>query len=191
MTNIFKSFILSILVLSAFSFAPNKKEKKEIKPNKSKITWTGKKVGGEHTGTIELHSGHIFVKNGELVGGELIINMRSIAVTDLSGKSKTDLEKHLKSDDFFGAEAFPVAILKITSAKKTGRDLYKVKANLTLKGITQSITFEMMAGKHYATANFQIDRSKYNVRYGSKSFFDDLGNKFIYDLFDVSATIRF
>lgn len=186
-----KTTALSLFMLGVFAVGTSQTTKKEIKTNKSEIAWVGKKLTGEHDGTIAVQSGYMNFENNLLVGGELIIDMTSIEVEDLSGDSKRDLENHLKSDDFFGVSSFPVAILEIVKAVHKGGDNYEVMANLTIKGITKSINFNLMAGKKYATADFKIDRAQYNVRYGSKTFFSDLGDKFIEDKFDISATIRF
>ena len=118
------------------------------------------------------------------------MNMTTITVTDLEGKSKKSLEGHLKSDDFFGVEQFPTATMVITNVEKNDTG-YAVTGDFTIKGSTHPIRFPMTVEENSAKAEVKIDRSKYNVRYGSNSFFDNLGNKAIYDEFDLSITLQF
>jgi len=163
---------------------------KSINVQESTITWTGKKVTGQHTGTIDIKGGNLtFDDNGQLSGGQFEIDMNSIACTDLSGSSASQLESHLKSDDFFGVAAFPVAILNITNVSNAGNDTYNVVADITIKGITQPIEFTTTMIDAHALANIVIDRSKFNVRYGSGSFFQNLGDKAIYDEFTLEVKL--
>ena len=121
--------------------------------------------------------------------------MTTIACTDLEGEWKEKLEGHLKSDDFFGVNNFPVAKFEITkvAAKGTPGD-YKITGNLTIKETTKEIKFyanvSQDGGKNVAKADIKIDRSEFNVRYGSGSFFDNLGDKTIYDEFDLSIVLH-
>ena len=190
----------TILALALFLFSnvnavePANDGTVSVNPEKSKIAWKGEKVTGEHSGTINIKSGSLMMKDGKLQGGEFIIDMTSIVNTDLEGEYKGKLEGHLKSDDFFGVENFPTATLKITSAKETSKTgVYNVNANLTIKGITNQITFTATMlddkGIVVANANIIVDRSKYNVKYGSGSFFDNLGDKTIYDEFTLSVNL--
>lgn len=161
----------------------------------STVTWKGYKVTGSHEGTIDLKSGSLdYDTDGNLTGGTVVIDMTSLSCTDLSGKSAEKLVGHLQSDDFFGVANYPTATLVITdvSAKGTPGD-YKVTADLTIKETTESVKFyahiEEQDGKRVATADLKIDRTDYDVRYGSGSFFDNLGDKTIYDEFDINVTL--
>ena len=120
--------------------------------------------------------------------------MSSITVTDLSGDTKGKLEGHLKSDDFFGVANHPKAMLSITKVKEKA-DGYHVTGNLTIKEKTHPVEFVAVvsegADDMTARARITVDRSKYDVRYGSNSFFDNLGDKAIYDNFDLSVEIVF
>lgn len=189
-TNFLKPALLATVILSALSFTSLETIKKKIDIKESTVNWVGKKVTGQHSGTIQLKSGHFLMEDGKLIGGEFTIDMNTIAVTDLSGEYQTKLEGHLKSDDFFGVETFPTSKLVITSVEKTG-DVYKITADLTIKEITKPISFDMKMEGNSASASFQIDRAKYNVRYGSGSFFDNLGDNMIYDNFDVEVLLKF
>jgi polyisoprenoid-binding protein YceI len=144
-------------------------------------------VTGSHEGTVKLKSGNLEFNNGVLTGGRFEIDMTSIAVTDLSGDMKGKLEGHLNSDDFFGVEKFPVATMVITSVASRGTaGEYKVTANATIKGKTKEIRF---LANGTATAEIELDRTDYDIRYGSGSFFDNLGDKTIYDDFSLTVTL--
>jgi polyisoprenoid-binding protein YceI len=117
--------------------------------------------------------------------------MTSLISTDLEGDSKAKLEGHLKSDDFFSVEKHPTSTLVFTNVKSTGKNSYEVTGDLTIKGITKPITFDVSIYGNKATATAKIDRAEYNVRYGSGSFFDNLGDKTIYDEFDLVVDLQF
>ena len=179
-------FVLALAMVFSFHFA----SAQSVDVSNSKVTWKGYKVTGSHDGTINIKSGELEMKDGQLVGGKIIMDMASITVTDLSGGSKGKLEGHLKSDDFFGVNSFPVAQLNINKVSSRGpAGEYKVVGDLTIKGITKEIKFNVTTKDGMMMADMVIDRSDFNVRYGSGSFFDNLGDKTIYDEFDLSAVI--
>ena len=185
-----KKSILSIALVAVFGLTatastPIEKEKKEVKVDESTVTWKGYKVTGSHEGTIALESGFLTMDNGELVGGEFVVDMSTLSNTDLEGDSKGKLEGHLKSDDFFGVMKHPTAKLAFTSVKLMNKNSYTVTGNLTIKETTKPITFVVSVYENKATATMKVDRAEYDVRYGSGSFFDDLGDKAIYDEFDL------
>ena len=159
----------------------------------SKITWEGKKVGGGHTGFINVQNGQLQLEDGIIKGGSFTIDMASITNEDLEGEYKGKLEGHLKSDDFFGVENFPTATFQITKAVPQGSDMYKLEGDITIKGITKSIKFPVSVSNEgenlNASAEITIDRSEFDVRYGSGSFFDDLGDKVIYDNFTLNVNL--
>lgn len=186
MKNAIKVGITTCLVLAISAFtAPI--EKVEVKS--SSVTWVGKKVTGQHNGTIDLKSGYFNMEGDQIIGGEFVIDMTSITVSDLkAGSGKEKLEGHLKSDDFFGVANHPTSKLVISSALKNG-NTYTLSGDLTIKNITNPITFEMTMKGNEAKANVVIDRSKFDVRYGSGSFFDNLGDKTIYDDFELTVNL--
>ncbi len=186
--NFFKGAAASVIILTTLTFTTMKKE---INTKESNITWVGKKVTGSHTGNITLKEGHFNVEDGKPIGGEFVMNMNSINVTDLTGENKGKLEGHLKSDDFFGVEKYPTSKLVITSISEKGNGIYVVVGNLTIKEDTNQITFDLKWNDNSATTNLTIDRSKYNVRYGSGSFFDNLGDNTIYDNFELAVNLKF
>lgn len=182
---------IAIVAFMTFSFTTMDGIKKEINVESSKVTWKGYKVTGSHQGTIAIKTGNLVFDNNELVGGSFTINMSSIIVTDLEGEYKEKLEGHLKSDDFFGVENFPTASLVFTKVKSTGKNSYEVTGDITIKGKTDTITFDVSIYGNKANASLKIDRTKFDVRYGSNSFFDGLKDKAIYDDFDLVADLEF
>ena len=128
---------------------------------------------------------------GKLTGGEFEVDMTSLISTDLEGEYKGKLEGHLKSDDFFGVENHPSSTLVFTNVKSSGKNSYEVKGDLTIKGVTKPVTFDVSVYGSKATATLKVDRAQYNVKYGSGSFFDDLGDKTIYDEFDLVVDLEF
>lgn len=192
MKNTIKNLVaVALVALVTFSFTIIDGGKKVIKTEKSSVVWKGYKVTGSHVGAISIESGNLVFDGDKLTGGEFVIDMNSITVTDLTGEYKGKLEGHLKSDDFFGVGTYPTAKLIFKKVKSNGKNAYKVTGDLTIKGKTNSITFDLSIYGSKANAALKIDRSKYDVRYGSTSFFDDLKDKAIYDEFDLTADLEF
>lgn len=183
-----KTIFILTFALTVSAFTNPIKEKKEVK--KSTINWVGKKVTGQHTGTINLKSGYLVMEDEIITGGNFVIDMTTITVTDLSGGGKQKLEGHLNSEDFFGVEKHPTATLDIKNATKKG-NTYAVSANITIKGVTEPIVFDLTMNNNKGTANLVIDRTKFGIRHGSGSFFDNLGDKTIYDDFELTVNLEF
>jgi polyisoprenoid-binding protein YceI len=190
MKNSLIAFALSIFAAGAVT-ATEPVDKKEVKVNESTVAWKAYKVTGSHTGTVTLLSGALMFEKDQLSGGEFKVDMTSLIATDVKGDSRQKLEGHLKSDDFFSVESHPSSTLVFTSVKSTGKNSYEVTGDLTIKGITKPITFDVSVYGSKATATMKVDRAKYDVRYGSGSFFDDLGDKTIYDEFDLVVDLEF
>jgi len=186
-----KIAVVAMIAMISFSFTTVERFKKEIKVENSKVIWKGYKVTGSHQGTIALQSGNLTFEADKLVGGEFVINMTTITNTDLEGDYKGKLEGHLKSDDFFGVTTFPTATLVFKDVKSTGKNSYAVTGDLTIKGITNPVSFDISIYGSKATASVKIDRTKFDVRYGSTSFFDNLKDKAIYDEFDLVTDLEF
>ena len=180
-----------LVALITFSFPDNQGEKKEIKTENSNLTWKGYKMTGSHYGTVAIESGHLMFNDGELSGGEFVVDMSTLVSDDLTGEYKGKLEGHLKSDDFFGTEKHPTAKLVFTKVERSGKNSYNVTGDLTIKGKTSPVTFELSVYGNKANATMKVDRTTYDIRYGSASFFDDLQDKVIYDEFDLVADIEF
>lgn len=181
-----------VLLVSMQSFKLNSIPKKQTKMvTNSKIVWKGYKVAGSHEGTIILKSGSLSFDNDKLIGGEFVIDMTTISSTDLTGEYKGKLEGHLKSDDFFGVEKFPTASLVFTNVEAKGKNSYFISGNLTIKGKTSTITFEISIYGNKATSALKIDRTEFDVKYGSGSFFSGLQDNLIYDEFDLIVDLEF
>lgn len=166
-----------------------------INTKSSKLEWEGEKVTGKHTGTVAFKSGELKVKEGKLVGGSFETDMNAIVVTDLEGEWKDKLEGHLKNEDFFNSSKFPTAKFEITKVEYTPneRTNYKITGKLTIKGITNEVSFpakvNLVGHTLTAATEFKIDRTKWDIKYGSGQFFSDLGDKAIYDEFLVKIAI--
>ena len=189
---IFAPALLTLVVLmaSAFTVPTETSTAASIDLNKSTVIWKGYKVTGSHEGTIALKSGSLDMKDGVLTGGSFEIDMTTLKTTDLKGEYAQKLEGHLKSDDFFGVATYPTAKFEVTKVVSRGTPGdYKVIGNLTIKETTKEIKFMTHVEDGTATADITIDRSDFDVRYGSGSFFDNLGDKTIYDEFDLNVTL--
>ncbi|MFD2245810.1 YceI family protein [Pontibacter ruber] len=179
--------------------APAKGRAYNVEVAKSDVKWHAKKVTGEHMGNIALKSGQMTIDKNKVTGGTFVIDMNSITCTDIKdAEYNGKLIGHLKSDDFFSVEKHPTATFQITSVTPiakaaAGKPNYNVKGNLTIKGITNPIEFPatiaVKGGVATAKADVTVNRAKYDVRYGSNSFFDGLGDKAIYDDFTISLNV--
>ena len=186
MKNKLKLIIALIVVASTTTFA----QKKEIKTAESTINWTGKKVTGSHSGTLSFSNGYLTFEGEKISGGEFTVDMTSLTVTDLkAGAGKEKLEGHLNSDDFFGVANHKTATLVIKKATKA-RSGYNVEGSLTIKGKTNPISFDLAIRENTAIANLKVDRTKYDIKYGSGSFFDNLGDKAISDEFELAVNLK-
>lgn len=192
MKNRVKTIAAALIIATiTFAFTTIEDGKKEVKVETSSVTWKGYKVTGSHAGSIALKQGSLDFKDGKLAGGEFVIDMTTIENTDMEGEYKAKLEGHLKSDDFFGVATYPTAKLVFNTVKSTGKNSYEVTGDLTIKDKTNPVTFDMSIYGNKATANIIIDRTDYEVRYGSASFFDNLQDKAIYDEFDLITDLEF
>lgn len=186
----FKTIAIALLVAFG-SFTATAQEKK-VDVKASKINWVGKKVTGQHEGTIDLKSGVLVFKGNKLAGGNFTVDMTTISTTDLkAGQGKEKLDGHLKADDFFGTDKYPTAKLVFKSIGKKSDNVYSVTADLTIKDVTNPIKFDITVNKNNATAALKVDRTKYGIKYGSGNFFEGLGDKAIYDEFELAVDLKF
>lgn len=157
---------------------------------KSLINWTGKKITGFHTGTINLFDGNLEIENGKIVGGNFNINTRSIAITNIDDpKTNAQFAGHLFSDDFFAVNKFPTANFTIINSTAIDEKTNKIDGLLTIKGITHALSFDaaVNAGENTISAEGKIivDRTKYGIKFGSGNFFKALGDNLIYNDFTL------
>lgn len=184
-----KGLVLGLaMVLSVSSFAADKKV--EVDAAGSKIVYVGKKVTGEHTGSVKIQSGTLTFAKDALTGGTIVADMTSITVTDITDNEyiKKFLE-HMASDDFFSTAKNKTATLVVKSAKKVSGNKYSVTADLTIKGKTAPVTFDADVSADKAVAKVLVDRTKYDIKYGSGKFFQNLGDKMINDEFSLDVTL--
>jgi len=182
-------YFLLVLVLSSYSFGLQG-QIQTINTAKSSVSWLGKKITGQHEGEIKIKSGSLEIKNNKISSGNFVIDMNSISCSDLEDEGYNQkLVNHLKSDDFFGIGKFPNAILKINNSSTFLNNVASVKGQITIKGKTEDISFDVTNEKNTYSAKIEIDRSKFNVRYGSTSFFDTLGDKAIDDIFTLNIKL--
>jgi polyisoprenoid-binding protein YceI len=185
----FKSIALVAITLLSFSFIKDAKESKKVNTAESSIFWIGKKITGQHSGNLSIKEGVLEFDNDKLSGGSIVVDMTSLIVTDLEGKAKANLEGHLNSDDFFGVSSHETATLVLDKVT-LDNDTYKVVGSFTIKGITKSIDFDMTIADNVAKSSLKIDRTLFGIRYGSASFFDNLKNKAIDNMFELEVTLK-
>ena len=191
------STILMGLSVVLISGAPISEPKTlTIKPEASKVEWFAEKVTGKHNGIVSLKSGSIEIEENNIIGGSFSIDMTSINTTDLEGEYKDKLDGHLKSKDFLNVEEFNTATFKINTVKPLKNDEgfnHTIAGELTIKGITHPIAFpaniKITDGKLAAYGEMTIDRTKYDIKYGSASFFESIGDKAIMDDFIMKISL--
>lgn len=204
-TKVMLASFLAIIGLTAFiiknekSVAGNFARKTFIVDEKSStVEWLAKKVAGQHKGTVKLSKGEMKVSKENITGGSFEMDMTTINVTDLEGEWKDKLVNHLKSEDFFSVTKHPNATFVITKAEKNkdaseGNPNYRFKGNLTIKGITKEISFPATVSIKdnilTGNADFIINRTWWDIRYGSKTFFETIGDKAIEDEFNLKLNI--
>ena len=171
-----------------------------VDPGESRVKWTGRSLTSEHSGTLNVSRGEIAIQDGSVSRGEITLDMTSIQNTDIEDSSmQALLTNHLKSDDFFDVIHFPEARLLITSAETLpdapeSSPNYRIHGELTLKGETREIDFPAQIGLStegaiIARADFDIDRTHWNVIYGSGKFYEKLGKHLVSDLISLDIKI--
>jgi polyisoprenoid-binding protein YceI len=166
-----------------------KTQKFEIVSAQSNIDWVGRKVTGAHNGTIDIKAGELFFNDGKLAGGKITIDTTSIKILDVTDPAtNAQFFGHLASDDFFSSEKYPDATLLITEVLGN-----RVEGELTIKGITHPIGFDIMININgdalTATGKVVVDRTLYGMRFRSGNFFKDLGDTLIYNDFDLDVSV--
>ncbi|GAC1375398.1 MAG: YceI family protein [Hymenobacter sp.] len=171
----------------------------KLQPQLSTLGWDGKAVTHGHSGTMQFTDGELLVKGNALVGGTVTVNMKTIKATDIADvENQTKFVGHMSSDDFFGVEKNPTSTFKIVSVtpiKGAAKDADNatITGDMTIKGVTQRISFPAKVGVKdgvaAASGKVTIDRTKFGLKYGSKTFFDSIGDKAIYDNFDLTFNV--
>ncbi len=190
-----KKLLLSIAIVFAANIATQAHNHDEltVKIKVSTVEWIGKKVTGQHNGSINIKEGKLYVHDGVIERGKIMIDMTTIQVLDLEGEWAGKLKGHLESDDFFDVKNHDVAVFEIKKVTKGDKEKSKVDGILTIKGISHPISFdaniEMKDGKLAAYAEVTVDRTLYDIKYGSGKFFEGLGDKMIDDNFIIKFKI--
>jgi len=173
---------VSALLISPLTYG----QKMDVNVKNSTVEWVGRKIGSSHDGNIHIKSGSLQLENGNITAVNIVMDMTTITNNDLKNPgSNAKLVGHLKSDDFFGVDNYPTASFKLTRSSGFSNGKARLTGDLTIKGKTESISFEVVRDGDAYLATIDIDRSKFDVRYGSDSFFDNLGDRAIDDLFTL------
>ena len=183
-----------LLGLEAFALASTG-EKLALDPEKSTIEWVGKKLTGEHRGTVALKTGHVIVRQGRLLEAQLEIDLTKLTCTDIEDtKSNRNIVNHLKNDDFFSVDRFPTATFVLKKSTPMTGNRHRAEGLLTIKGQTQPIRFEISLSKtqkgYHATGTLHVDRTRWGIKYKSGTFFKSLGDKVIEDKFELHLSLH-
>jgi polyisoprenoid-binding protein YceI len=189
--------VVSLPLCGALADEP---KKVEITPTESSINWVGRKVTGSHSGTVPVKNGEVLIEGNAIKSGNFGIDLSGIKVTDIADpKNNAKLVGHLLSPDFFAASAFPTAQFTIDSAVPMQNPLPSgenttIKGTLAIKGIVKPVEFpakvEIKDGIAEARGKAKLDRTQWEIRYGSGKFFQGLGDKLIYDEFEVDFALK-
>ena len=191
--NVFTTFLLLISMV----FAPVIEDKNTatfvVDLSQSTVTWSANKVTGGHFGKVPLSKGSLDYENGKLTGGNFEMDMTSLTVEDLTNEaSNKKLTAHLKSDDFFGVATHGKSNFVITDATSSNGTDYVINGNLTIKNITQPISFPATVStegnKVIAKAKITFDRTKFDIKFRSGNYFENLADNLIYD--DVNLDVN-
>jgi polyisoprenoid-binding protein YceI len=191
--------IVTHAILSNASMADGTKTV-QINPSESAISWVGRKVTGSHAGKVPIQAGEVILEGEKIKSGTFGFDLSQVKVTDISDqKQNAKLVGHLKSPDFFAAELFPTAQFTIDSAVPMAKPLPSgenttIKGTLAIKGISKPIEFPAKVavkdGIAEARGKAKLDRTQWDIRYGSGKFFQGLGDKLIYDEFEVDFDLK-
>ena len=182
------------VVISAFAFTKINSKVYTVDSGKTKATWTGTKITGKHIGNIAVSKGEINSDGKVITGGKIEFDMNAITCTDLTDKGYNEkLIGHLKGEDFFNSAKFPISVFEITSVKHKAEENYDVTGKLTIKGITNEVTFPAVIKISESTiitvAKITVNRTKYDIKYGSASFVEGIGDKAISDDFELDVDV--
>lgn len=192
-----KALFFTAVLATATAFAQNKPMTTTytVDTEKTTVAYHATKVTGEHRGTVKVKSGNLVFTGPELTGGEIVVDMNSMTVSDISEKEYQDKYlNHMKSEDFFNTAKYPDAKLMIKKTKMIGKDL-EVMGDLTMIGNTQPVTFKVTDWKWAdkevtGKTTLKLDRTKWGLKYGSASFFKSIGDKAIHNEFTLDINLR-
>jgi len=188
MKKLFSFTILLAATILMMAFNPIKEDVYTVDVANSSIGWSAKKVGGGHTGTVKITEGNLVYNGKSLQKGVFLMDMSSIT------SDNARVTTHLKSPDFFSAEKSPTSKFEIIKVTAAGKERVNISGNLTIKGITHPLTFPatVKQGKDVvvaAASGIRINRTKYDIKFRSKTFFGDIGDKAIDDEFELNINL--
>jgi polyisoprenoid-binding protein YceI len=166
-----------------------------LDPTASKVEWLAKKLAGQHNGTLVFKEGQLDFDGDSLKGGFFVVDMQSIKVLDVTDpESNKDLTEHLKSDDFFSATKNNTSQFTIRKVEKQADGTYHLTGPMEIKGIRNDISVPMKVEKTGADVSAKgkvtLDRTKWDIKYRSGKFFPEIGDKMIYDNFDIDFDVK-
>ncbi len=188
MKKLFSFTILLAGTILMMAFNPIKEDVYKVDAANSSLGWSAKKVGGGHTGTVKITEGSLVYNGKSLQKGVFLMDMSSIT------SDNARVTTHLKSPDFFSAEKNPISKFEITKVTAAGKERVNITGNLSIKGITHPLTFPatVKQGKGVvvaAASGIKVDRTKYDIKFRSKTFFGDIGDKAIDDEFELNINL--
>ena len=188
-----KKLLGTVALIAVFAVQAMATEYK-VNTSESTVKWNGKKVTGEHYGTVAIEDGSLQVENNKVKSGTIVMDMASIDNEDLTNESMNQkLVGHLKSDDFFSVEKHPNAVLRLKEAVQKSGNNYTFSGDLTIKEITHPVTFDatmdVKGDKLTAKGEVEVDRTLYDIKFRSGRFFSDLGDNLIYDTFTLNFDV--
>jgi polyisoprenoid-binding protein YceI len=193
MKNLFTALAVAGLFMASVQVFAAPPKKYVVDTAATNLTWLAKKVTGQHNGTIKVSGGDITIDGVKVTAGNFTIDMNSMVILDIQGGSNAKLLGHLKSDDFFSVEKFPTTSFVLTSVTQKSGSTYTVKGKLTIKGITQNIEFPAEIGFSGKTMTAKgkiiVDRTKFEIKYRSANWVENLGDKAIYDDFELELNL--
>lgn len=182
-----------IVLLATTVFAAPKPISLKVNAAESKVEWFASKVTGKHNGTVGVKSGTLDFDGEKLKAAKIEIDMTTMAVTDLQGEWGGKLLGHLKSDDFFSVEKFNTSTLIVKKAEVIAPGKYNIVADLTIKGIVKEVIFDANINQAAGTAiaEIKLNRTDFDIKYGSTKFFPNIGDKAIHDEFTLKVALAF
>jgi rhodanese-related sulfurtransferase len=171
-----------------------------IDTGNSRLEWIGRNLNNRHYGRIAIREGELAIANGRPAGGGIVLDMQSISNLDLQDPTWHDmLIRHLKSDDFFAVERFPTASFTLAGWEaqegiSPEAPRWMATGDLTIKDVTRPVRFPAIVapqqdGSIKAHAAFDIDRTLWNVCYGSCRLFERLGMHLVHDMISLELFI--
>lgn len=190
-----KTKITTLIIMLQFAIVAAFSQTYTVDAAKSTLNWKAEKITGFHEGTIAVKSGTLKIEKDKITSGSFSINMTAIADLDLTdAEYNKKLIGHLSSPDFFDVAKFPEALFTITKPVDVTKSVTEVHGTLMIKGISKPLTFKTVIKKDgnsyiFNANSIVVDRTSYDIKYGSGSFFSDLGDKVIYDQFTIKLKL--